>query len=180
MSPEQVRGAAVDCRTDIFSFGAVLYEMLSGVRAFQRDTTAETMTAILHDDPPETPTGGRPIPPALDRIVHHCLEKAPEQRFQSARDMAFDLESVTTLTASGGLSAAKVKERKTRTSLIAAAAALGAARRLGRMAALFGSASRNRCAVSSGHLSSRHARHCALHARRTERHLHRCLGSRRA
>jgi hypothetical protein len=124
MSPEQVRGAAVDCRTDIFSFGAVLYEMLSGVRAFKRDTTAETMTAILHDDPPETPTGGRPIPPALDRIVRHCLEKAPEQRFQSARDMAFDLESVTTLTASGGLSAAKVKERKTRTSLIAAAAAL--------------------------------------------------------
>ncbi len=124
MSPEQVRGATVDCRTDIFSFGAVLYEILSGVRAFQRDTTAETMTAILHDDPPETPTGGRPLPPALDRIVRHCLEKAPEQRFQSARDMAFDLESVTTLTASGGLSAAKVKERKTRTSLFAAAAAL--------------------------------------------------------
>ena len=103
MSPEQVRGAAVDCRTDIFSFGAVLYEMLSGVRAFHRDTTAETMTAILHDDPPENPTeSARPIPPALDRIVRHCLEKAPEQRFQSARDMAFDLESVTTLTASGG------------------------------------------------------------------------------
>ena len=124
MSPEQVRGAAVDCRTDIFSFGAVLYEMLSGVRAFQRDTTAETMTAILHDDPPENPPDGRALPPALDRIVRHCLEKAPEQRFQSARDMAFDLESVTTLTASGGLSAAKVKERKTRTSLFAAAAAL--------------------------------------------------------
>ena len=124
MSPEQVRGAHVDCRTDIFSFGAVLYEMLSGVRAFKRDTTAETMTAILHDDPPESPSGGRPIPPALDRIVRHCLEKAPEQRFQSARDLAFDLESVTSLTASGGLSAAKVKERKTRTSLIAAAAAL--------------------------------------------------------
>ena len=124
MSPEQVRGATVDCRTDIFSFGAVLYEMLSGVRAFQRDTTAETMTAILHDDPPESPSGGRPFPPALDRIVHHCLEKAPEQRFQSARDMAFDLESVTTLTASGGLSAARAKERKTRTSLFSAAAAL--------------------------------------------------------
>src|SRR5271169_4207553 len=124
MSPEQVRGAKVDCRTDIFSFGAVLYEMLSGVRAFKRDTTAETMTAILHDDPPEQPSGGRPIPPALDRIVRHCLEKAPEQRFQSARDMAFDLESVTTLSSSGGLSAVKVKERKTRTSLFAAAAAL--------------------------------------------------------
>ena len=83
MSPEQVRGAAVDCRTDIFSFGTVLYEMLTGVRAFKRDTTAETMTAILHDDPPENPPDGRPLPPALDRIVHHCLEKAPEQRFQS-------------------------------------------------------------------------------------------------
>ena len=124
MSPEQVRGAKVDCRTDIFSFGAVFYEMLSGVRAFNHDTTAETMTAILHDDPPETPPDGRAIPPALDRIVRHCLEKAPEQRFQSAKDLAFDLESVTTLTASGGLSAAKVKERKTRSYLIAAAAAL--------------------------------------------------------
>jgi Tol biopolymer transport system component len=124
MSPEQVRGATVDCRTDIFSVGAVFYEMLSGVRAFQRDTTAETMTAILHDDPPETPTVGRPIPPALDRIVRHCLEKAPEQRFQSARDLAFDLESVTTLTASGGVSAVKAKERKTRSYLFAAAAAL--------------------------------------------------------
>ena len=124
MSPEQVRGEAVDCRTDIFSFGAVLYEMLTGIRAFKRDTTAETMTAILHDDPPENPPDGRALPPALDRIVHHCLEKAPEQRFQSARDMAFDLESITSVTASGGLSAAKAKERKTRTSLIAAAAAL--------------------------------------------------------
>ncbi|MGA9566484.1 MAG: serine/threonine-protein kinase [Candidatus Korobacteraceae bacterium] len=124
MSPEQVRGATVDCRTDIFSFGTVLYEMLTGVKAFKRDTTAETMTAILHDDPPENPPDGRPLPPALDRIVHHCLEKAPEQRFQSARDLAFDLESITSMTSSGGLSAAKVKERKTRTSLIGAAAAL--------------------------------------------------------
>jgi hypothetical protein len=124
MSPEQVRGAAIDCRTDVFSFGAVLYEMLTGVRAFKRDTTAETMTAILHDDPPENPPDGRALPPALDRIVHHCLEKNPEQRFQSARDLAFDLESITSTTTSGGLSAAKVKERKTRTSLIAAAAAL--------------------------------------------------------
>ncbi len=124
MSPEQVRGAAVDCRTDIFSFGAVLYEMLTGVRAFRRDTPAETMTAILHDDPPENPPDGRALPPALDRIVHHCLEKNPEQRFQSARDLAFDLESITSTTSSGGLSAAKVKERKTRTALIGGAAAL--------------------------------------------------------
>jgi len=124
MSPEQVRGATVDCRTDIFSFGTVLYEMLTGVRAFKRDTTAETMTAILHDDPPENPPDGRALPPALDRIVHHCLEKAPEQRFQSARDLAFDLESITSTTSSGGLAAVKVKASKTRTYLFGAAAAL--------------------------------------------------------
>jgi len=124
MSPEQVRGAAVDCRTDIFSFGAVLYEMLTGVRAFKRDTTAETMTAILHDDPPENPPDGRALPPALDRIVHHCLEKAPEQRFQSARDLAFDLESISSMTSSGGLAAVKEKASKTRTYLIASAVAL--------------------------------------------------------
>src|SRR5215469_6380999 len=124
MSPEQVKGTAVDCRTDIFSFGTVLYEMLTGVRAFKRDTTAETMTAILHDDPPEAPQDGRPLPPVFDRIVHHCLEKAPEQRFQSARDLAFDLESISSVTSSGGLAAAKVKASKTRLHLIGAAVGL--------------------------------------------------------
>ncbi|MGH9200612.1 MAG: protein kinase domain-containing protein, partial [Vicinamibacterales bacterium] len=93
MSPEQVRGEAVDHRSDIFSFGAVLFEMLGGRRAFSRDTAAETMTAILRDDPPELVDTGRPIPPALDRLVRHCLEKRPEERFQSARDLAFDLQS---------------------------------------------------------------------------------------
>ena len=112
MSPEQVRGAVVDCRTDIFSFGAVLYEMLSGRRAFKRDTAADTMAAILNDDPPELLESERQIPPALDRIVGHCLEKAPEQRFQSARDLAFDLESITTLTGSGSLSAPKQREHQ--------------------------------------------------------------------
>jgi eukaryotic-like serine/threonine-protein kinase len=109
MSPEQVRGGAVDCRSDIFSFGAVLYEMLTGVRAFKRDTAAETMTAILNEDPPELSLVGSAIAPALERIVRHCLEKAPEQRFQSARDLAFDLESFSTLTPAGGVSAAKPK-----------------------------------------------------------------------
>ncbi|MFZ0663155.1 MAG: protein kinase [Acidobacteriaceae bacterium] len=106
MSPEQVRGGVVDCRTDIFSFGAVLYEMLTGVRAFKRDTAAETMTAVLNDDPPETLATGRQLPPALDRIIRHCLEKSPVQRFQSARDLAFDLESNADLTPSAGLPAA--------------------------------------------------------------------------
>ena len=96
----------MDCRTDIFSFGAVFYEMLCGQRAFQRETTAETMTAILKEEPAELMESGRQIPPALDRIVRHCLEKAPEQRFQSARDLAFDLESLSTLTGSGSVSTA--------------------------------------------------------------------------
>jgi len=109
MSPEQVRGAQIDCRTDIFSFGAVFYEMLCGQRAFQRETTAETMTAILKEEPPELLESGRQIPPALDRIVRHCLEKSPAQRFQSARDLAFDLESLSSLTGSGSVSATPAK-----------------------------------------------------------------------
>jgi eukaryotic-like serine/threonine-protein kinase len=89
MSPEQVRGQEVDARSDLFAFGAVLYEMVGGQRAFQRQTVAETMTAILKEDPPEL-AGSRPdLSPALDRIVRHCLEKHRSERFQSARDVAF-------------------------------------------------------------------------------------------
>jgi len=95
MSPEQVRGIAVDHRSDIFVFGAILFEMLSGQRAFRRDTAAETMTAILKEDLPELTDLNRSISPGLDRIVRHCLEKNPDQRFQSARDLAFDLESLS-------------------------------------------------------------------------------------
>ncbi len=85
MSPEQVRGKPVDHRTDIFSLGTVLYEMLSGRRAFKGDSAVETMTAILKEDPPDLEEAGVSFPPALDRIVRHCLEKSPEERFQSAR-----------------------------------------------------------------------------------------------
>lgn len=92
MSPEQVRGSVVDHRGDIFSFGAVLYEMLSGRRAFSRGTAAETMSAILNEDPPELTESGRAIPAAVDHVVRHCLEKRPEERFQSARDLAFALQ----------------------------------------------------------------------------------------
>ena len=93
MSPEQVRGLPADQRSDIFSFGVVLYEMLSGRRAFGGDTAAEVMTAILKDDPPEL---GKPeISPGLERVVRRCLEKRPEERFQSARDIAFALEAVS-------------------------------------------------------------------------------------
>jgi eukaryotic-like serine/threonine-protein kinase len=95
MAPEQVRGDAVDPRTDIFAFGAVLFEMVSGKRAFRRDTPAETMTAVLKEDPAELTNSERLISPALDRITRRCLEKSPEQRFQSAKDLAFALEALS-------------------------------------------------------------------------------------
>jgi len=95
MSPEQVRGTAVDHRADIFAFGTILYEMLSGKRAFQRTTSAETMTAILNEDPPAISKIVETIPPGLQRVLHRCLEKNPEQRFQSASDLAFALDALS-------------------------------------------------------------------------------------
>ena len=92
MSPEQVRGQEADARSDIFSLGAVLYEMLNGKRAFQRETSAETMTAILKEDPPELELSNNKIPISLKRIVDRCLEKRPELRFQTPQDLAFALE----------------------------------------------------------------------------------------
>jgi serine/threonine-protein kinase len=94
MSPEQVRGHVVDHRSDIFSFGAILYEMLTGERAFRRQTAADTLAAILKEEPPERPESGRELPTALASIVKHCLEKSAERRFQSARDIAFALEEI--------------------------------------------------------------------------------------
>jgi serine/threonine protein kinase/Tfp pilus assembly protein PilF len=91
MSPEQVRGLSADHRSDIFSFGAVFYEMLTGRRAFQRDSAVETMMAILQEEPPQLREGSRTLPPELVEIATHCLEKRPEERFQSARDLAFAL-----------------------------------------------------------------------------------------
>src|SRR5712691_7538727 len=95
MAPEQVRGDAADPRTDIFAFGAILYEMLSGKRTFRRDTPAETMTAVLKEDPPELSDPGHAVSPALDRIVRRCLEKDSEQRFQSAKDLSFALSALS-------------------------------------------------------------------------------------
>ena len=101
MAPEQVRGLPVDHRTDIFALGAILYEMLTGRRAFQGGTAAETMTAILREEPPDLERDGRPLPPALDRIVRHCLEKSPTERFQSASDVAFALQALSGISDSG-------------------------------------------------------------------------------
>jgi eukaryotic-like serine/threonine-protein kinase len=105
MSPEQVKGEPADARSDIFSLGTILYEMLSGQRAFRRDTSAETMTAILKEEPPELSLSGKPVSPAMERIVRRCLEKKPLQRFQSARDLAFNLEGVSGISASSAATA---------------------------------------------------------------------------
>jgi serine/threonine protein kinase/tetratricopeptide (TPR) repeat protein len=93
MSPEQVRGLPADARSDLFSFGCVMYEMVAGVRAFQRETGAETMTAILHDEPPDLTISGHLVPAELGRIIRHCLAKSPNQRLQSAHDLALGLRA---------------------------------------------------------------------------------------
>ncbi|MDX6497462.1 MAG: eukaryotic-like serine/threonine-protein kinase [Blastocatellia bacterium] len=95
MSPEQLKGQPADHRSDIFSFGAILYEMLSGKRAFRGDSMAETMSAILREDPPDLSETNKTISPAFERVVRHCLEKNPAERFHSARDLAFAIESLS-------------------------------------------------------------------------------------
>ena len=102
MSPEQVKGLQVDHRSDIFSFGTILYELLSGKKAFKRDTNAETMAAIMNDEPPELSESGRSISPGLDHIVRHCLEKDRDNRFQTAKDVAFALSEQSSLSVGSG------------------------------------------------------------------------------
>src|SRR6185369_1107201 len=104
MSPEQLRGLAVDHRTDLFSFGAILYELLSGRKAFKRDTASDTIAAILKEEPPELTQSGRNVSPALDHIVRHCLEKDRENRFQTAKDVAFALTEASSPTTLSGVS----------------------------------------------------------------------------
>ena len=127
MSPEQARGDPVDRRSDVFSLGAVLSEMLTGRAPFARETTAETLAAILKEDPPGLPAG---VPPGLDRVVRRCLEKDPAERFQAVRDVGFALETASAASATHPIPAASVPSRRWRWWPIAAAlfaAAAGAA-----------------------------------------------------
>jgi len=129
MAPEQVRGKTADRRSDLFSFGTILYEMLSGQRAFRGDTAADTITAILTKDPPELSQANREIQPGLDRIVRHCLEKNPEERFESARDVAFDLEALSTISTPSTATGVRTPLAASRRpwGLLALAALIGAA-----------------------------------------------------
>jgi TolB-like protein/tetratricopeptide (TPR) repeat protein len=128
MSPEQVRGLPVDHRSDIFSFGALLYELLSGKRAFRRETVSDTMAAIMRDEPAELSDATMLVAPALDHIVRHCLEKSPERRFHSAHDIAFALEEAGSGAISGPagrpLGAAGRSRKVLATAAVAAALAL--------------------------------------------------------
>lgn len=130
MSPEQVRGQELDERSDLFSLGAVLYEMLTGKRAFQKETSAETMTAILKEDPPAPSSVSASVSPAMERIVQRCLEKRPELRFRTAQDLAFALEMSSGVTARIGVPAEAERVQKNRwpaMALIASTILVGAA-----------------------------------------------------
>ena len=123
MSPEQVRGEAGDHRSDLFSFGVVLYELVSGQRAFRRPTSPETMIAILREDPPPLPSEiAATVPAGLLRVIDHCIEKNPAERFQSASDVAFALEALTTPSSSPA-AARTIAASPARRRLLAAAAA---------------------------------------------------------
>ncbi|MEP6703357.1 MAG: protein kinase [Acidobacteriota bacterium] len=108
MSPEQVRGASTDHRSDIFSFGTILHEMITGRRAFQHETMAETMSAILKEEPEELTESNPNISPSLERIVRRCLEKKPERRFQTASDLGFALESLSATSISSRTSMSEI------------------------------------------------------------------------
>src|SRR5512141_2904209 len=127
MSPEQVRGKPADARSDIFSFGAILYEMLAGQRAFQGETAADTITAILTKEPPDLSQTNRDVHPGLDRIIRHSLEKNPEERFQSARDLAFDLEALSGISSTSAITPSAVARVRRRSLIAPLAIAAGVA-----------------------------------------------------
>jgi Tol biopolymer transport system component len=125
MSPEQVRGEAVDHRSDIFSLGVIIYEMLSGRRAFRGDSTVETMNSILTEDPPSMSGEHSRVSPGIERVVRRCLEKRSEERFQSAHDLAYALEAVQdSSSAVPAVAAAAAGHNRTRRNAVLAVAAL--------------------------------------------------------
>ena len=129
MSPEQVQGQLADARSDIFAFGTVLYEMVTGRRAFKAETAPETLSAILKQDPLETAGAEVAVAPGLERVLRHCLEKSPDERFQSARDLAFALEALSGISdaASPRLPAPTARGRGRRLPAVGGALALGIA-----------------------------------------------------
>jgi hypothetical protein len=141
LSPEQVRGLPADARSDLFALGAVLYEMLARRRAFTGETASEIETAILREEPPELVAIDARIPPALDRIARRCLEKRPEDRFESARDVAFALEAVATTTASASVTSDTAgRARRGKALALIATALLGAVAGAGLLTVLRGPA----------------------------------------
>ncbi len=125
MSPEQVRGLPADARSDLFSLGTILYEMVSGQKPFHGDSAVETMNAILKEDPPEFTATNRAVPPVLERIIRRCLEKNPSERFQSAHDLGFALEAISgASSASGPAPAGIAPPEKQRKWILPAAAIL--------------------------------------------------------
>ena len=129
LSPEQAKGRPADERSDVFAVGVVLYEVLSGQRPFRGDTHAEAVAAVLKEDPPALVSPSRPVPPALDRIVRRCLEKDPEDRFQSARDLGFALDALsgTSGTSELGAEAPRWPTSRRRGTILAVAALAAAA-----------------------------------------------------
>ena len=173
MSPEQVRGRPADARSDIFAFGCVLYEMLSGQRAFRGDTAADTMSAILTKEPPDLSDANESVSPILNKVVRHCMEKSPDERFQSARDLAFALESSSA--ASGKAAPIEAPRRLPRTGLLLAAAVvcLLATALLFRPGARYEPPSFKQLTFRRGNLLER-----SLHAGRCVDHLQCGLGNR--
>lgn len=150
MSPEQVRGLDVDHRSDIFSFGAVVYEMLSGKRAFRGPSSVETMNAVLHSDPPEFTASGEHVSPPLERIIRRCLEKERAERFHSARDVAFALDAVSGSSSSATALVSVAEPMRVRKWFPWVAAALGLALGIAGAAAVLRSRVTNSPSDSAG------------------------------